>query len=573
MLKFPVGISIEAIDNATAKTREITAGLVKATKPLDRFGKAFKGLSEASGFPRLMDGLRGVGDAIGELGDAAKRAGLLVGGLVAAAGGALFALVRSYAEAGDSAIKGAQKIGIGVEALQELRYAAKLANVETEELDSSLIKLTRNVALAARGDRAAARPFDRLGIAIRDANGHLRDAADLLPEIADKFQDLDDPLKKVALAQELFGKSGADLLPLLSGGSRELRAMGREARALGVVLSREDAAAGEEFMDALTRIGAALAGARNEIGRELLPVLLELAKRFRAWITDNLPAVRDFARRLAEDLPVAIEKARAGFERFWAQTEPVRALLAKIYDLIGPIGVGLGVLAGIITVTLVPAIFSTIAALAALSTAIVATPAGWIVAAIAAVVAAFAALAAAVALVILKWDWISDRWPKTTRLALALGKALLEHILTPIILIAEAVGKLIDKFEELISTVPDWVLNLIGADTSGLSVGSKGAAKDSGQSAPKTGAVQTSGEESDFARAMRDLADASENMRTATVQPPNVAPRIGAAGQPTKSEATVKVELSGLPRGSRVETEKKGDVDLDLALGYALQFP
>jgi hypothetical protein len=567
---FPVSVAIQAIDNATAKTRAIAAGIQKATSPLTKLSTSFSGLAEAAQFGKLQAGFAGVGDALGELAGAAKRAAFLVGGIAAAAGGTVYALVHGFAEAGDSAIKAAQKIGIGVEKLQELRYAAQLGNVETEALDTALIKLTRNAALSARGSSTAAKGFDRLGISVLDGNGHLRDAGSLLEEIADKFGRLDDPLKKAALAQELFGKAGADLIPLLSDGAEGLRQAAAEAHRFGIVLSRDAAQKGEAFMDNLTRVSAVLRGVRNVIGAELLPVVEQLANAFREWVVSNLPRVRDFAQRLARDLPKAIMRAADAFATFWEKTEPVRVVLGKLYDLLGPVGTALGVLAGVLVVTLAPAVLSVVAALATLSAALVGTPAGWVVLVLTAVAAAFVAVGIAIAYVISHWDDLAARFPATARALQFLGKVAMAYIETQLYAIGAAAewvfsalftlseklltswqavadffsglwssvqtgfekvyGFIVGKLEDLKALVPDWALKFAGIPSGG------------GSSSGPTIA-------------------------------PKVAETLAGPSQGARSETTVRVDFQNVPRGTRVSSEAKGPTDVDLSMGYALSGP
>lgn len=583
MLKFPVGIAIQAIDSATAKTRAITAGIAKATDPLKRAQSSIAGLGEAAQFPKMLEGFRGVGSAIGEVGAAAKRSALLIGGMAAAAAGATFALVKGFADAGDSAFKGAQKVGIAVEALQELRWAASLADVEAEELDASLIKLTRNAALAARGESAASKPFERLGISVVDANGKIRDARDLLGEIAEKFGALDDPLKRAALAQELFGKSGANLIPLLAGGRAGLEDAAREARELGIVLSRDAAESGERFNDALTRVGAALSGVRNAIGAELLPILLELSNRFRAWISENLPRVREFAQRLARELPAAIERVVSGFRTLWDRTEPVRMVLGKLYEILGPLGTALAAVAVVLVATMVPAIASTIAALATLSAALVGTPAGWVVLALTAVAAALAAVTAGVVYAVANWDELSARFPRTAAILERLGKLgflVLQERIVASVSALEFLARLLfeiperalaywdglargfsaywenvrlgfsvvydwiaARLEGLAGLVPDWVRDVLGFE---------------------------SGPDQAAAPALSSSPAVADRLAPA---PTSIADRIGAPRAAESSETRVRVDFANLPRGARVEHESKGPADVDLGMGWALVGP
>src|ERR687891_265034 len=74
--------------------------------------------------------------------------GALIG---AATVGGLGALIDRSISAADAIGKTADKIGVGVEALQELRFAAKASGVEQQTLDMALQRFTRRAAEAAAG--------------------------------------------------------------------------------------------------------------------------------------------------------------------------------------------------------------------------------------------------------------------------------------------------------------------------------------------------------------------------------------------------------------------------------------
>jgi hypothetical protein len=63
--------------------------------------------------------------------------------------GGLAALVDRSISAADAIGKIADKIGVGVEALQELRFAAKASGIEQQTLDMALQRFTRHAAEAA----------------------------------------------------------------------------------------------------------------------------------------------------------------------------------------------------------------------------------------------------------------------------------------------------------------------------------------------------------------------------------------------------------------------------------------
>ena len=62
---------------------------------------------------------------------------------------------------------------------------------------------------------------------------------------------MEDGAGKTALAIKLFGKSGADLIPLLNQGRAGIKELTDEAAKLGIVISTETAAKAEQFNDTL----------------------------------------------------------------------------------------------------------------------------------------------------------------------------------------------------------------------------------------------------------------------------------------------------------------------------------
>ena len=156
--------------------------------------------------------------------------------LGAATVGRLAALVDRSISAADAIGKTADKIGVGVEALQELRFAAKASGVEQQTLDMALQRFARRAAEAAQGTGEAKDALAQMGIALRDQRGNLRQSEDLLGDVADAFARIEDPAERVRLAFKLFDSEGVALVNLLRGGSGALEEIRDRARDLGIVL-------------------------------------------------------------------------------------------------------------------------------------------------------------------------------------------------------------------------------------------------------------------------------------------------------------------------------------------------
>ncbi len=228
--------------------------------------------------------LKGLDDKLEKLQTSVKW----VGGLAVGAAGALFGLAKSTADAGDNAAKSAQKLGVNVEALQEMRYAADLAGVGAEGFDDSLRFMQKGLADAKKGTGESRDAFFALSKVLgRDITKSGKPAEEMILDVADAMSQLTDSSKKIAIAQTLFGRAGTNLIPLLSQGSKAIKEQRQEARDLGLVMSEEATAASEEFNDSLTRAKGALTGLRNIVGVRLLPVIQKLVLGFKDWVVAN----------------------------------------------------------------------------------------------------------------------------------------------------------------------------------------------------------------------------------------------------------------------------------------------
>jgi hypothetical protein len=228
-------------------------------------------LLEASG--RSQDAIKRIGARAAQVGTALAAAGV-------AGVSAFGALVARSIETADNARKTAQAIGITTETLTGLRHAADLSGVSNEELEQGLAKLARASSDAAAGLATQKAAFDSLGVAVTDSEGKLRPQRELLGDMAERFATMEDGTRKTALAQEVFGRAGTKLIPMLNQGRAGLAAMTDEAARLGLVIDDDTAAAAEEFGDNLTRLKGVFTGAINLVAQRVLPILLDLSNRF-----------------------------------------------------------------------------------------------------------------------------------------------------------------------------------------------------------------------------------------------------------------------------------------------------
>lgn len=202
-----------------------------------------------------------------------KTMATAIGASLATATAALSYYVQKSNHAADESIKAAQKAGISVESFTGLAFVADLAGVNMEGFTGAMVKLNKAIGEASVGSAEQLASFRALGITVKDSEGNIKSADKVLVDLADKFSNMPDGVEKTAMAMKVFGKSGADMIPFLNGGSASIKELITLAQDLGVVMGEEQAKKAEQFNDSLTVLSYAAKGAANRLAGELLPAL------------------------------------------------------------------------------------------------------------------------------------------------------------------------------------------------------------------------------------------------------------------------------------------------------------
>ena len=166
----------------------------------------------------------------------------------------------------DQISKMSLKTGVSVEALSALRYAAEMSDVSLESLETALIKLSKAI-------NANDPAFTKMGVKLTDANGKLRSNEDILLDVADAFQGMEEGAQQTAIATAIFGRAGADMIPMLNGGKEGVTALMEEAERLGVTFDTVSAQKAERFNDSITSLQNSAMGFVQELVIGLMPAI------------------------------------------------------------------------------------------------------------------------------------------------------------------------------------------------------------------------------------------------------------------------------------------------------------
>ena len=166
-----------------------------------------------------------------------------------------------------------RQTGIAADSLQAYVNAGKLAGVEQGTIDKGLRRLAQSMREADQGVATYADAYKALGVTVRDSDGNLKESEVVLGQLADRFRDMPNGATKAALAMEIFGRSGAQLIPMLNEGGDALERWNYET-------SEGFAANAEYFNDQLTMLGFGFDGFRKQLADELLPALNSIVEAF-----------------------------------------------------------------------------------------------------------------------------------------------------------------------------------------------------------------------------------------------------------------------------------------------------
>lgn len=297
----------------------------------------------------LDKGMKGLGARIKKHQKAIGIGMVAMGGAILAAG---IMSVKSFAKMGDEVQKMALRTGFSTEALSEFRHAAEISGTTLDSLEKAVKKMSRTIVDATDGMAEYIRGFERIGLVAEDL-------IELSPEeqfdrIAMAIADIENPTIRAAAAQEIFGRAGTALLPMLAQGRDGLRELREEAHKLGIVFDPEAANKAAEFNDALTRLNAGITGMKNEVGEALIPTLMTLIDTM-TGVTKNVIAWSEANPQLSTSLTAivtimgALLVAIGGFifamDGAVAFAGALRISLFALIPLLGLLAIGLGAVA------------------------------------------------------------------------------------------------------------------------------------------------------------------------------------------------------------------------------------
>ena len=245
---------------------------------------------------KLVRTLRNAGQKIQNIGASVVKLGAPIMAMGAAITGVLAGAVKHFASVGDHLNKMSLRTGIAAGSLAELGFAAEQSGTDLDVVEKAIRRQQKNIRDLERGLSTAVDAFDALGLSLDNLKG--KSPEDQFELITERLGALEDPTMKAAIAQEVFGRAGTALIPMLGN----LKALKAEARELGIIPTEEEVQNAAKVTDAINRVRRTVTKMVFDVGAALAePALaaLDVVKKITVasgkWVKENASLVKIIA--------------------------------------------------------------------------------------------------------------------------------------------------------------------------------------------------------------------------------------------------------------------------------------
>lgn len=268
------------------------------------------------------------------------KAGLgLLKGAFDVVSGASLGLADSVSKAAVASLDASRGAGVGVVEFQKLEYAAKRTGVPFGSMARGLRFI--NKSIKETGDAAKKGQLTGFASALGDVGLRLKDldglsATDKFGLISEALQQVKGDSDRAAISAKLFGEeSGPQLAGFLLEGRKGIKALGKEAEDLGIIMSADAVSASEDYQNTLIKLEAAVTGVKQTIGVGIIPVLNTAVNSFKDWIKVNRELIAQRVGHVIDGLVNAFSSLLGKGDRVFAMFDDGLKVIIKLVGFIG----------------------------------------------------------------------------------------------------------------------------------------------------------------------------------------------------------------------------------------------
>lgn len=303
------------------------------------------------------------GGGFGKLGAFALGAGAAAA--VAVTGIVAFGVhaVDAATNAGQAAYDMSEKFGLLPGVASEWMAVGDALGISGDTIGRSFQFLDRNMEAvklqmetSKKHVSTLAQPYKDLGINIFNANGTMKDSNTIMMEAADVFAKMPDGPEKAGLAMKLFGRSGAEMIPILNEGSAGIQKLIDQGKLTGVVMGGDAVEGAHKYFLEQQQLNESMQGLTIQIGTFLMPAMIQVTGWF---LNDLIPAIRQGWSWFQEHLYPALVQVYAGFMQLIG---PAIQYIKDHFNDLKPVLEAVGIVALVVLGVIVVAIGLVIAA-------------------------------------------------------------------------------------------------------------------------------------------------------------------------------------------------------------------
>ena len=291
MKKFNVSAIFSTVDKITKPVKKISQGITGLGKSVDKTNSKLKRTNRISPFKRLSFGARNFGGNLTSLsGSISGVSGALSGMLGLAVGGGLLGMGKAALSNADALGKMSNRVGISVEDLSLISFAAERAGLAQKGFNSSIRRFSKRLVDAKADTGQAKKAYAELGFTLDGLRKLKTD--EVFKKVSESLSLIKDDSKRARLAQRLFGDEGVKMSTLLKNGYAGLNKEMELGRQSGALITRKEADDAAKFNDSVQEMSTNISGVFKSLAFELLPEIKSFVTTSINWIRENKDLVK-----------------------------------------------------------------------------------------------------------------------------------------------------------------------------------------------------------------------------------------------------------------------------------------
>lgn len=322
-------VTFSVVDNATKQIDAINRRVAQMRAPMERLSRQVTRFVDVSGLRKVATGFEWIAKSaagvLRTLTSIVPQMGLITG---AASIAGMVKLVQSYSAWSHELVQAASNIGTTTQQLQKFEDATRLAGGSAEDMRSGLKGLHDTLSdfnIGGGGAALTSQWANKLHINLRDANGQIRTAESLMPELIKRLGEIPNAADRSAASIALLGAGGDKLVETFRQSSQSFAQWFSDVSRYKD-LTDEQKRSLQLFTEAQGRLGVGF----DRLGQQISVMVAQhfgpLLTRFAEFVEKNTPAILAAVDNISRRFAAWLEKP----ETVAAFTQGVNSLIDSL---------------------------------------------------------------------------------------------------------------------------------------------------------------------------------------------------------------------------------------------------